>query len=59
MFFFFQFFHDTDETEVFMEEDLKKLENTFNLEPVNGDYNDAKRLLEELEVAHYNLKCMK
>jgi len=44
-----QFFHDADETEIFMEEDLKKLEKTFDLEPKNGDYNDAKRLIEELE----------
>ena len=57
-----QFFHEVDESEQWMEEDLKKLNDKFHTSrQIKGDYDNAKRLLEELQVRwwklHHVLKC--
>ena len=46
----FQFFHEVDETGQWLLEDLKKLHDTFELTPLQGDKKDADNLCKELDV---------
>ena len=48
-----QFFHDADESEQFMLEDLQKLHDKFELTPFQGDYSEAERLYQELAVRNH------
>ena len=47
----FQFFHDVDETGQWLQEDLKRLHDTFEITPLQGDKKDADRLCKELDVS--------
>ena len=46
-----QFFHEADEVGVWMLRDLKKLNDSFDVSDLKGNYADAKRLLQELDVS--------
>ena len=46
----FQFFHNIDESEVWLKDDLSRIEAMFDVENIGGDYDNAKALLREIEV---------
>ena len=50
-----QYFHEIDESAPWLLEDLKRIAQTFDVNKFKGDYNDAKRLLKELEVGIHSL----
>ncbi len=46
-----QFFHDVEETGQWLQADLQRLHDTFELAPLQGDKKDAERLCKELDVS--------
>ena len=48
---YFSSSHDVDETGQWLQEDLKRLHDTFEITPLKGDKKDADRLVRELDVS--------
>ena len=46
----FYFFHEVEESSVWLHEDLQRLYASFKVTPIDGNYVDGQRLMEQLQV---------
>ena len=45
-----QFFHEIEESSIWLLQDLQRIQESFQITPLSGDYTHAQRLLEEIKV---------